>query len=151
LSIAWLRLNHDALNESEKMALGGRGGKSENTLEEIDELQSPTAVKVLEEVSKTDPARITDALPFFYDYLKTLREIHRFTKHGSFCCIVIGDRSIRKRLLDMEQVTIELGAAAGLKHVRSYFREIPIKLIPWRTPTGKTISRESIIVLQKAG
>ncbi len=147
LSIAWLRLNSKALNESKKMALGGVS--SANILERLDKLQSPTAMKVLKEISKTDPARTKDALPFFFDYLKTLEEVHRVIKPRSFYCIVIGDRSIRRRLLDMERVTIELGTSVGFEHIDSFFRKIPMKLIPWNTPTGKTISRESIIILQK--
>lgn len=147
LSIAWLRLNSHELSESEKMALGGQA--DEDTLSHLNELQSPTALRVLREVSKTDPARIKDALPFFFDYLRTFKEVYRVMKPGAFYSIVIGDRSIRRRLLDMEMVTAELGVAAGFRHIQSFFREIPIKLIPWSTPTGRTISRESIIILQK--
>jgi len=147
LSIAWLRLNSHALNESEKMALGGVVG--EDTLDHLSELQSPTALKVLKEISKKDPARIKDALPFFFDYLKTFEEVYRVINPGAFYSVVIGDRSIRRRLLDMEKVTVEFGATTGFKHIQSFFREIPMKLIPWNTPTGKTISRESIIILQK--
>jgi hypothetical protein len=49
----------------------------------------------------------------------------------------------------MEKVSVELGKAVGFNHIRSFFRQIPMKLIPWKTPTGKTISRESIIILKK--
>lgn len=147
LSVAWLRLNDDGLKESEKRSLGATSDK--NTLMRLNEIQSPTAIKLLEPISKADPERIRDALPFFFDYLKTLKEVYRVLKPDAFYCLVSGDRSIRKKLLDMEKVTIELGAAVGFKHVESFFRNIPIKLIPWNTPTGKTISRESIIVLQK--
>jgi site-specific DNA-methyltransferase (cytosine-N4-specific) len=98
---------------------------------------------------KSDPVRVKDALPFFFDYLDSLEEVYRVLKHNSHYCVVIGDRSIRKKVLDMEKVSVELGIKAGFKHVHSYFRNIPMKLIPWDTPTGKTISRESIIVLRK--
>jgi DNA modification methylase len=149
LSIAWLRLNSHALKESEKMALGATVEK--DILKRLDELRSPTAKKVLKKIAETDPDRIMDALPFFFDYLKTMEELYRVLKPKSFYCIVIGDRSIRKKLLNMERVTVELGKAVGFKHVQSFFREIPMKLIPWSTPTGKTISRESIIILRKDG
>jgi DNA modification methylase len=148
LSIAWLRLNSGALRESEKMALGATCTK--DPLGQLDEVQSPTARKTLNEIAKKDPERIRDALPFFFDYSETMKELHRVLKSKSFYCIVIGDRSIRKRLLDMESITVELGKAAGFRHTESFFREIPMKLIPWSTPTGKTISRESIIILQKS-
>jgi len=148
LSIAWLRLNSNVLKESEKMALGAIATK--DTLDQLDGLPSQTAKKTLEEIAKKDPKRIGDALPFFFDYFETMKELHRVLKPESFYCIVIGDRSIRKRLIDMERITVELGEAAGFRHVTSFLREIPIKLIPWSTPTGKTISQESIIILQKS-
>jgi len=88
-------------------------------------------------------------LPFFFDYLGTLKEMHRVLKANSHCCLVIGDRSIRKRRLDMEKVTLELAKEAGFAHKVSFFREIPQKLIPWTTPTGETISKESIVILTK--
>jgi site-specific DNA-methyltransferase (cytosine-N4-specific) len=147
LSMAWLRLNSHVLNESERMSLGGV--TSENALRRLNDLRSPTAAGILREISKTDRPRVNDALPFFFDYGKTMKEIHRVLKREAYYCIVIGDRSIRKKLVDMERVTVELGTAAGFTHVKSYFRTIPMKLIPWTTPTGKTISRESIIILQK--
>jgi tRNA G10 N-methylase Trm11 len=149
LSIVWLRLNSNALKESEKMTLGAIDAK--HALDQLNRLQSQTARKVLKEIAKKDPARIADALPFFFDYLETMKELHRVLKPESFYCIVIGDRSIRKRTLDMERITVELGETAGFRHAESFFREIPMKLIPWSTPTGKTISRESIIILQKKG
>lgn len=146
LSIAWLRLGGE-IKDSNKNALGATIGK--NILDKLNDLPSPTARTLLRAIVKTDPERVRDALPFFFDYLQTLKEVFRVLKEGSYYCIVIGDRSIRKQLLDMEKVTIELGKEAGFKHVNSYFRNIPMKLIPWSTPTGKTISRESIIVLKK--
>jgi hypothetical protein len=115
----------------------------------VDDIPSATAKEIMAEVNKSDPQRIKDAVPFFMDYLKTMEEVRRVIKTDAYYCIVVGDRSIRKRLLDMEKVTVELAEFIGFKHVNSYFRNIPIKLIPWNTPTGKTISRESIVILQK--
>jgi hypothetical protein len=115
----------------------------------LDELESPTAVNLLKKIAEKDIQRVNDALPFFFDYLMTLREVNKILKSQSYYCIVIGDRSIRKKLLNMEKVTVELGSIAGFQHIQSFFREIPMKLIPWTTPTGKTISRESIVILRK--
>jgi hypothetical protein len=147
LSVAWLRLNNNGLKESERNALGAITDRE--TLNRLDELQSSTALELLKDLVKSDPQRVRDALPFFLDYFGTLKEVFRVIKPGAYYCMVIGDRSIRRRLLDMEKVTVELGIAVGFKHCQSFFRNIPMKLIPWNTPTGKTISRESIIILEK--
>jgi len=147
LSVAWLRLNHEKLRGSERRSIGFF--PLIDAEEGLRELPSPTTKALLSQLLQTDKQRVSDALPFFYDYLVTLKQMHRVLKPTGYCCIVIGDRSIKQRPLDMEKVTIELGAESGFTHIKSYFREIPMKLIPWTTPTGKTISRESIIILQK--
>jgi len=147
LSVAWLRLNNKRLKDSEHQALGSIS--KNNIIERLDELGSPTAISLLREIAVNDQERVKQALPFFFDYLDSLMEMYRVLKPGGFCCLVIGNRSIRRKLLDMEKVTLELGENAGFSHVQSFFREIPMKLIPWKTPTGKTISRESIIILSR--
>lgn len=147
LSLLWLRLDGEVIKKLEKQTLGAL--TSSNVREQLEALPSPTAAGLLREVFRQDEERVRDALPFFFDYLLTLKEMYRTLKPDSFCCIVIGDRSIRKRPLNMERVTVELGQKAGFVHKTSFFREIPQKLIPWTTPTGKTISKESIVILTK--
>lgn len=147
LSVAWLRLNGNAAKETEPAALGASSPRA--AVERLEELPSRTAVRLLRETMQVDPARMRQALPFFLDYLDSLKEAARVLRPGAPYCIVIGDRSIRRRPLDMEKVTVELGEAAGFTHRESFFRRIPVKLIPWTTPTGRTISRESIIILER--
>lgn len=147
LSVAWLRLNNKRLKQIERQTLGGK--MRTNALEQLEELESPSAVKLLKEIARKDQNRVKETLPFLFDYLDSLTEMHRVIKPEGFCCIVIGDRSIRKKLLNMEKVTIELGEAADLYHIKSFYRNIPMKLIPWNTPTGKTISQESIVILSR--
>lgn len=147
LSLAWLRLNTINSERLQKSALGA--SRSKKPEDEIEELPSPTAVNVLMKVHEKDKDRVKDALPFFFDYLQTLSEMYRVLKNGGHLCIVIGNRSIRGMTLNMERVTVELATEAGFFHAKSYFRDIPTKLIPWTTPTGKTISRENIIILCK--
>ncbi len=146
-SIAWLRLNHDTLKEVERRSLGF--AQIKDVVKKVEDLPSPTAKALLSDLAKTDAERVKDALSFFFEYLDTLKEMFRVLRHGAFCCVVIGDRSIRRRALDMEKVTTELGKVAGFIHEDSFFREIPMKLIPWTTPTGRTISRESMVILKK--
>jgi DNA modification methylase len=146
-SLMWLRLDGKTIRNSERQTLGATSVM--NVKELLEMLPSPTASNLLRDILNYDEERVKDALPFFFDYLTALKEMYRVLKSNSRCCIVIGDRSIRKKHLDMEKVTIELAKEAGFVHEVSFFREIPQKLIPWTTPTGKTISRESIIILTK--
>jgi hypothetical protein len=147
LSLHWLRLNGKSIKEAEKSTLGAL--TPSNIKDLLNLLPSQTASALLKEILAYDENRVKDALPFFFDYFHALREMYRVLKENSYCCIVIGDRSIRKKHLDMERVTVELAIEAGFAHKESFFREIPQKLIPWTTPTGKTISRESIVILVK--
>ena len=147
LSIAWLRLNGNESKITEKQSLGSQYSK--DLRRDLDLLPSQTAKNLLEPLMESEAKRVADALPFFLDYLDSLKEMYRILKTNSFCCIVIGDRSIRKIPLDMEKVTLELADNVGFNHETSFFRKLPMKLIPWITPTGKTISSESIIILKK--
>jgi len=146
-SLMWLRLDGKTIKEAERQTLGAIA--TANVKELLEVLPSPTASNLMKDVLRYDESRIRDALPFFFDYLDALKETHRILRANSHCCIVIGDRSIRKSRLDMEKVTVELAKEAGFTHKRSFFREIPQKLIPWTTPTGETISKESIVILTK--
>jgi len=146
-SLMWLRLDGRVIRESERQTLGAVA--TANAKELLEALPSLTASTLIKEILRYDESRIKDALPFFFDYLGALKEMHRVLRANSHCCIVIGDRSIRKRRLDMEKVTLELAKEAGFAHKVSFFREIPQKLIPWTTPTGETISKESIVILTK--
>jgi site-specific DNA-methyltransferase (cytosine-N4-specific) len=147
LSLMWLRLDGNAIKESERQTLGAISAA--NAKELLEALPSSTASNLMKGIFKHDESRIKDALPFFFDYLTALKEMHRILRPQSYCCIVIGDRAIRKKRLDMEKVTVELAKDVGFSHKTSFFREIPQKLIPWATPTGKTISKESIVILGK--
>lgn len=146
-SLMWLRLDGKVIKESERQTLGAI--PAANAKELLETLPSPTAATLMKDIFRYDEGRIRDALPFFFDYLGTLKEMHRVLRTDSHCCIVIGDRSIRKKRLDMEKVTVELAKEVGFTHNISFSREIPQKLIPWTTPTGETISKESIIILTK--
>lgn len=146
-SLMWLRLDGKTIKEAERQTLGAI--PTANVKELLEALPSPTASTLMKDILRYDESRIRDALPFFLDYLEALKEIYRVLRSNSHCCIVIGDRSIRKKRLDMEKVTVELAKEAGFAHKMSFFREIPLKLIPWTTPTGKTISKESIVILTK--
>lgn len=143
LSLAWLRLN----SNGNKICLGSK--HSTNIENDLEYITSKTAEKVINKVITIDKKRASDAIPFFLDYITSLKEMHRVLKKNSICCIVIGNRSMKKIPIDMEKTTVEFAESVGFLHEKSYFRKLPIKLIPWDTPTGKTISRESMIILRK--
>ena len=142
LMLYWLGYDQTRIKSLEKGSLGGAKRKTLET-------PSETANKVLEKVAKIDKKRATEAVSFFFDYRGSLEELYRVLKLGCRCCIVIGNRSIKRFPVAMDVVTIELGKTIGFSHEKTYYRDIPKKLIPWTTPTGATIFRENIVILLK--
>jgi len=142
LMLYWLGYEQTRIKTLEKGSLGGVNKRSFET-------PSETANRVLEEVAKNDEKRAAEAAPFFFDYRKSLEELFRVLKLGGRCCIVIGNRSIKRLPVDMGIVTVELGKTVSFSHEKTYYRDIPKKLIPWTTPTGVTIFRENIVILSK--
>jgi len=138
----WLEYGQARIKTLERGTLGGHNGKTLETPSEI-------ANKILEEVANTDKKRALEAVPFFFDYCESLKELLRVLKPEGCCCIVIGNRSISRRPVDMGVVTVELSKIVGFSHEKTYHRNIPKKLIPWTTPTGETIFRENIVILKK--
>lgn len=142
LFLLWLGLSEEEIIKSEKASLGGNQAKKISK----EEIPSDTFQESIKGIPED---RIQEAIPFMLDYLITLKEMKRILKHKRYCCIVIGNRSINKKLLDMGKITIELASFVGFNLEKALRRRIPKKMIPWTTPTGDTIFDENIIVLKK--
>jgi site-specific DNA-methyltransferase (cytosine-N4-specific) len=142
LFLLWLGFSQAELREIETTTLGG------NDTQPI--LQSSIPSNTFwEAVDGVTAVRLREALPFMVDYLSCLNEMHRVLQPHGKACVVIGLRSISRQLIDMGKVTQELGDTIGLKHLTTYKRNIPKKMIPWTGPTGETIGRESIVIFEK--
>ena len=80
--MSWLRLNGKILQNEDKLALGSKVSKDvEKNLKEI---PSITASTLLRKVLEKDRQRVSDAVTFFFDYLKTLQEMYRVLKPSSW-------------------------------------------------------------------
>ena len=93
--------------------------------------------------------RISYLNSFYKDYLLCFKELFRVLKSKKYCCIVIGNRTISKKPLFMDELTLEIADKVGFKHINTFYREIPTKTIPWSGISGKTIKKENIIILRK--
>lgn len=144
LFLLWLGFSQEEIRDLETRALGG----ADTQLISQSGVPSSTFWNA---VTGVPEKRLREALPFMVDYLSCLREVQRVLRPGRRACIVIGHRSISRKLIDMGRVSKELAEAAGLRHETTYFRYIPKKMIPWTGPTGKTIGQESIVILAKEG
>jgi len=144
LSSLWLGYESSFIRRMEKASLGGRDNPSLET-------PSPTLSEILKETSKKDSELAKAAASFFRDYYRCLEEMHRVLRKGHFCCIVIGNRSLKRKRLPMDIITKEFGDRVGFAHEKTYYRKIPTKAIPWVCAKGETIARENVIILKKGG
>lgn len=142
LFMLWLGIKEESIIQSDKQALGGN---RKNKIRKED-IPSETFWESVIEIPEN---RINEAIPFMYDYLITLSEMYRILKRDRRCCIVIGHRSIKRKMLDMGEITKELALHVGFNYEDIFRRKIPKKMIPWSTPTGETIFDESIVILKK--
>jgi len=142
LSSLWLGYESSFIRRVEKASLGGRDHPDLETL-------SQTLNETLQEVAKSDIELAKAAAQYFRDYDSCLEEMYRVLTKGHFCCIVIGNRSIKRKRIPMDIVTREFGEKIGFIHVRTYYRQIPTKAIPWICAKGETIARENVIILKK--
>jgi len=141
LFLLWLGIEEEEILKSDKQSLGGNKKNQINK----DDIPSETFWKSVKDVPSQ---RIQEASPFLFDYLITLQEMKRILKKDKKCCIVIGHRSLKRKILDMGKITIELATNVGFNFEHIFRRRIPKKMIPWTTPTGETIFDESIVILK---
>jgi len=141
LSAFWLGYSQDDVVRGERLTLGSK--KQRNGI------NSPILESILRAVEKENKQLALDAESFFIDYKSSLIELYRVLKPNGYCCIVLGNRSLKKQRVPMDKVTVDIGKDLGLKHVITYYRNIPTKSIPWTVSKGETIASENIIIMQK--
>jgi DNA modification methylase len=141
LSLLWMGMSSSELNRYSRKTLGGQIVFPRPYSDLLD--------ASMKEVSKKSKARAREMFSFFWDYAKCLQEMFRVMKSGGHCCVVIGDRSVAGVAVSNGELTKQLGELYGFKHVQTYQREIPKKVLPRRDYKVELINRENIIILRK--
>lgn len=146
ISLYWLTKNQNIVRKIEKSMLGHR-----NLKRVVNPLPSKTLNEILNDVERRYRCHdlVLDAKAFFEDYYKALKIMFNVLKNNRYCCIVIGNRSIKQERIPMDKVTIELAEDIGFKHEATFYRKLPTKALPWECGKGKTISNENIVILKK--
>ena len=147
-SSLWLGLPEEKVLSVDDRGLGGRIVQKENDLE------SETLDKILAEIGKLDEYRAKEVFAFFYDADKCLEQIAKAMIPGeSHCCYVLANRTVKRVPVPCDAIFIEIARKYHLRHVTTFYREIPNKYIPLvNSPEnipgklGPTMSKESIVV-----
>ena len=142
LCALWLGYESSFIRRIAKASLGGKD-------ESLIQTPSETLNNILSETEKIDHKLAKSAASFFNDYYICLKEMYRVLKTNHYCCIVIGNRSLKRKRVPMDHVTKELAEKIGFYCEKIYYRKIPTKAIPWVCAKGETIANENIIILKK--
>jgi len=146
-SALWLGLR--GVLDVDKKSLGGVRYKGD-----VSGLGSETLKRIFDAVYKRDEARAWDLYSFFLDMDRALERLAKALRKGvSHMVFVIGNRTMRRVRIPTDIILIELSKRYGFKHIKTIYREIPTKRIPWENAPenisglkSKTINKESIII-----
>jgi site-specific DNA-adenine methylase len=133
----------------EKKALGGVRRKGNVAM-----LGSKTLEGIFNEMYERDPDRAWDLYSYFYDIDASMQKIAKaLRRERSHVVFVIGSRTMRRIRIPTDQILVEIAEKHGLQHVRTIYRRIPTKRLPWKNAPenipgmkGETISSEYIII-----
>jgi len=145
-SALWLGLK-DVLYVDER-SLGGVRKRGN-----ISKLESKTLEEIFNKIYEKDPERAWDLYSYFYDMDIALQKLAKALKKGrSHMVFVIGNRTMRRVQILTDIILTEMASKYGFEHIRTIYRRIPTKRIPWKNAPenipnlkGETISREAII------
>jgi len=147
----WLDLPTKQLKEVDKICLGGQ----RYSVEDRYELGSTRLNSRLKEISKLDTKRADQVYAFFDDFDQSLAELSKILKYGSHLCFVVANRTVKRVQINTDKILIELGKKYQFKHVATYPRFIPIKVMPYKNApeniskkSGKTMAEERIVILK---
>jgi SAM-dependent methyltransferase len=116
----------------------------------IEATNSTTANTVIAKVHKKDPYRAAIVGKYVRDMETVLSNCYRALKAGGHAVFVIGNNSVRGRLVDNAEVLAELGARAGFVQTARVRNRIPSRgLLTKRHPTAGVITHEHVVVLRK--
>lgn len=147
ISLYWIGSGIETQRRLKRATLGFRSSRKAS----IKPPPSETLLEVIEQAKQAGCSDdlVMDVYSFFDDYYKSLKVMFTVLKRERFCCIVIGNRSVKQKRIPMDKVTIELAEKVGFIPQTTYYRRLPTKALPWRCGKGETISKENIIILKK--
>jgi tRNA G10 N-methylase Trm11 len=141
LSLQWLDYSSRDVTLTSSRSLGG----SLNVFRDI----SPSLNELYHRILLKQKERAKEVFSFFWDYKKCIDEMFRVLHHGSYACVVIGDRSASGIKVSNGEITEELAKSAGFCHNATYHRRIPKKVLPRSDYKVDLINEENIIILKK--
>jgi len=146
-SALWLGLKD--VTKVDKISLGGI-----KRIGNVSKLESETLEIVFNKLYERDKNRAWDLYSYFYDADIVLSRLAKALKpKRSHMVFVVGNRTMRRIPIPTDIILVELAQKYGFKHVKTIYRKIPTKRLPWKNAPenipgvkASTINAEAIIV-----
>lgn len=144
----WL-LGHKLARKLDKRLMGGspNGG---------DIVDSEVIADVIHEITELDAKRALDVSAFYNDLKESINNVSKSVARGGKVIYVVGNRTVKGRVLPTDQFIAECFTAKKFKHILTYERLISNKRMPkLNSPSNKvgakaaTMSNEFIVVCEK--
>jgi DNA modification methylase len=139
LALYWLGLDGRHVKEMKNNALGSNLRHWQE-----DEIVSKTLKGKLQEITLKSQLRADEVYSFFHDYLICLRQMFEACKHGSNCCIVIGDRTAGGIPIPNGKFTSELCEDVGFTIVENVQRKMYLRALH-----SNVIASENILIARR--
>ena len=159
LSLQWLDMEIDnatRLNQLDNIMLGGKVDKKIVIDDALSNLASKSLTKTFRSIYMKNEKRALEVLQFYIDLCNSLKEISRVMKPGSYQFWVVANRTVKDIKIPTDIIVSELFSKYGIKHMHSFYRNIPSKRMPTiNSPTNisgnhsVTMTEETILMLKK--
>jgi len=150
LSNQWLGIEDEVAFKVDKHLMGGVRSS------EIQNFNIPKLDMAISVIDQENHSRALEVSSFYSDLLNSCSNVSKVVKFLGYVCYVVSNRRVKGITLPTDTAIIDFFERNGFYHVRTYTRNIPNKRMPSRNSptnvkglTDKTMSTESIIVLQK--
>ncbi|PYO45011.1 MAG: hypothetical protein DMD33_00895 [Gemmatimonadetes bacterium] len=111
---------------------------------------SPTADRVVRSIRREDTYRAAIVGKYVQDMSLVIRNCFTALKPGRHAVFVLGNNSVRDRIVDNPAILSELGNAVGFEELLRVKNRIPSRgLLTKRHPTAGVITHEHVVVFQK--
>jgi hypothetical protein len=138
----WLGWTKDDLLALKSKTLGWVGKRRD-----IPTAESPTLGRCLRRIEHDGRVKL-EAVAFYYDYQRALREMTRVTRDK--IAIVIGNRVLLNTVFRNPDITTEILANFGVNLENRYERRLPSKRLPKMRAFGAAIDREHVLIYDAA-
>lgn len=138
-----------SISSIDKLSLGGLNYQAKAFEEELAKI-SPTYQTYLKLFQNKPKPFLNKITSFFYDLNECLDPILDKLKNNGYLIWTLGNRTVCGISIQLDQILIELFQAKNIKLIDIIYRPIPNKRMANKNNSSQTISKETILILQKA-